>query len=471
MKSIWKKETDLPSFEPLSEDIKTDVLVIGGGMAGLLTAYMLKNQGVRCVVAEAGRIYSVTSGNTTAKITLQHGLIYDSLIRRFGMERARLYLDANLEALKKYEMLSSKIACEYEKRDAYVYSLSSKRKIERELEAYERLSFDASFSSAKSLPFKTEGAVRVKNQAQFNPLMFVRGIINDITVYEDTRVLSLEDGVAITSRGKIHYKNAIVATHFPFLNRHGWYFLKMYQHRSYVLALKNAADVGGMYVDENSYGLSFRNYKDKLILGGGAHRTGKRGGGFDELRACAKEYYPDSEITCEWAAQDCMTLDSVPYIGKYSMFLDNVLVATGFNKWGMSGSMVAAMLLSDMILEKENDYQAVFSPSRSILRPQLAVNLIESIGGLLRPTAPRCTHLGCALRYNKAEHSWDCACHGSRFSDDGEILNNPATGIRKKCRKMHLPQKSVYQKKYGNFDEFCPFERCLYRGLEDFFEV
>lgn len=437
MKSIWEKEVELPKFESLSGDIKTDVLVIGGGMAGLLTAYMLKEAGIRCIVVEAERVCGMTTGNTTAKITLQHGLIYDTLIKRFGVEKARLYLEANKKALDKYEALCTKIPCEYEKKNAYVYSLDSRRKIENEISAYEKLSFKASFSLAEELPFKTAGAVCVKNQAQFNPLMFAREISRGLQIYENTKVLSLENNTAVTSQGKIHYKQAVVATHFPFLNRHGWYFLKMYQHRSYVLALDNASDVAGMYLDENTYGLSFRNYKGVLLLGGGAHRTGKAGGGFLEIERSAKKYYPKSEILCKWAAQDCMTLDTVPYIGKYSLLSDNVFVATGFNKWGMSGSMVAAMLLSDLILGKKNDYQFVFSPSRSILRPQLALNIVESAVGLLRPTAPRCTHLGCALKYNKEEHSWDCSCHGSRFSDNGTVLNNPA-----QKQKIKLQEKN-----------------------------
>ena len=219
----------------------------------------------------------------------------------------------------------------------------------------------------------------------------------------------------------------IVATHFPILNKHGSYFLKLYQHRSYVLALEGAQKVDGMYVDEDKKGLSFRNYGDRLLLGGGSHRTGKKGGNWHELEKFARKHYPSARVVGKWATQDCMSLDSVPYIGQYSKNTPDLYVATGFNKWGMTSSMVASMILSDLVQGKPNEYAQVFSPSRSILRPQLAVNALESTFGLLTPTVPRCPHLGCALKYNKAEHSWDCPCHGSRFTESGEVINNPAT--------------------------------------------
>jgi glycine/D-amino acid oxidase-like deaminating enzyme len=205
----------------------------------------------------------------------------------------------------------------------------------------------------------------------------------------------------------------------------------MYQHRSYVLALENVPDVNGMYVDEAEKGMSFRNYKKLLLVGGGDHRTGKSGGGWKELESFAKKYYKNSKIAYEWATQDCMSLDGVPYIGLYSKSTPDLFVATGFNKWGMTNSMAAADILCDLVREKENAFSSVFSPSRSIFHPQLAVNVFESAIGLLTPTKPRCPHLGCALKYNRAEHSWDCPCHGSRFTENGELIDNPATDGKK----------------------------------------
>ena len=427
MDSIWRKTASLPSFDSLSGDTTADVLIIGGGMAGILCARELTDLGIDCMLVEAKRICSGITENTTAKITLQHGLIYDKMIRRFGIEGARTYVCAQKEAMDKYKKLCREIDCDYEEKDSYVYSLSDRKKIENEVLALRRLGVKVEFTDNLPLPFEVKGAVRVPNQAQFDPLKFVGGIVRGLRIFEDTKVLELGCGFAITNRGRIKAKNIIVATHFPFINKHGSFFLKMYQHRSYVLAIENAQSVGGMYVDENEKGMSFRNYENLLLLGGGGHRTGKKGGNWRELEAFARKHYPSARIHAKWATQDCMTLDSIPYIGRYSRSTEGLFVATGFNKWGMTSSMVASGILADLIQGKKNEYSKLFSPSRSILRPQLAINAAESVLGLITPTAPRCPHLGCALKYNKAEHSWDCPCHGSRFSESGELLNNPAT--------------------------------------------
>ncbi len=436
MESLWIDGFEKTNFPQLKGNIKTDVLIIGGGITGILCAYMLKNAGVDCVLVEAKSIYSGITKNTTAKITLQHGLLYDKLIKQFGVEKAALYLKAQNDACLEYEKLCATLDCDYEKKDAYVYSINDAYKIEREVEAYHRLKFKAEFCEGYDLPFDVAGAVLIKNQAQFHPLKFLSQIAKDLPIYENTKVKELMPKKAITEYGEIDCKKMIVATHFPLLNKHGSYFLKLYQHRSYVLALENAVDVCGMYVDENLKGLSFRNYKGLLLLGGGSHRTGKNGGNWRELKAFANKYYPSSKIRYKWATQDCMSLDGVPYIGQYSKSTPDLFVATGFNKWGMTSSMVAAKILTDLVNEKKNEYASVFSPSRSILRPQLAVNAFESIMGLLTPTAPRCPHLGCALKYNKDEHSWDCSCHGSRFTQSGEVIDNPATDDIKRSKKM-----------------------------------
>ena len=428
MGSLWEQTWEKPNFPAQDGDLSTDVLIIGGGMAGLLCAYRLHGAGVPSVLAEAETICGGITKNTTAKLTSQHGLIYDKLISRFGIQRAKQYLAANQAALQAYRTLCRDMDCGFEEKAAYVYALDDRRKLQREVNALEKLGVPAEFTDELPLPFPVAGAVKFPNQAQFHPLKFVSGLAKGLRVYEHTRVRELIGTTAVTNHGRIRAKKVIVATHFPFLNKHGSYFLKLYQHRSYVIALQGAPDVDGMYVDASRTGLSFRNCQNLLLLGGGGHRTGKRGGGWRELRDFARRHYPQAEEQYRWAAQDCMSLDGVPYIGPYSASTPDLYVAAGFNKWGMTSSMVSAMLLSDLVQGKNSPYGEVFSPSRSILRPQLAVNGFEAVSSLLTPTVRRCPHLGCALKWNPVEHTWDCPCHGSRFTEDGKRLDGPATG-------------------------------------------
>lgn len=427
MGSLWEQTWEQPDFPAQHGDMSTDVLIIGGGMAGILCAYQLHCAGVPYVLVEAETICSGITKNTTAKITSQHGLIYDKLISKFGVQRAKQYLAANQAAVQTYRQLCRNMDCDFEEKAAYVYALDDRRKIERELNALEKLGFSAEFVDKLPLPFPVAGAVRFSNQAQFHPLKFVSFLAKGLHIYEHTQVRELVGTTAVTNHGRICAKKIIITTHFPFLNKHGSYFLKLYQHRSYVIALQGAAEVDGMYLDEAQMGMSFRNHKNLLLVGGGGHRTGKKGGGWQELRGFAQRYYPQAQEPYHWATQDCMSLDGVPYIGPYSASTADLYVATGFNKWGMTTSMVSAMILSDLVQGKKNPYEDVFSPSRSILHPQLAVNGFEAAVSLLTPTTKRCPHLGCALKWNAREHTWDCPCHGSRFTRDGKLMDNPAT--------------------------------------------
>ena len=430
MQSIWENAVGEVRFPALSGRRHTEVLIVGGGIAGVLCAYRLREAGVDCMLVEAKEIGAGITKDTTAKVTLAHGLLYDKMIGRFGEGRARLYLGAQSRAGEEYAALCRGVDCDYERRDSYVFTRRDRERIEREVAALRRLDVAADFSEAEGLPFPVAGAVRVRDQAQLHPLKFLYAIARDLPICEHTKVTELRPHGAKTDRGEVTYKKLIVATHFPMLNKHGLYPLKLYQHRSYVLALRGAKLPGGMYVDEDKRGLSFRGFRDLLLLGGGSHRTGKRGGGWGELEAFARRHYPGAEVVARWATQDCMTLDGIPYIGQYARSTPDAFVATGFNKWGMTNAMVAADLLCDLVLGRENPYTAVFSPSRTMLRPQLAVNLFETAVGLLTPTVPRCPHLGCALKYNAAEHSWDCPCHGSRFTEEGALIDNPATDDR-----------------------------------------
>ena len=428
MDSIWTKTVTMPSFPALEGDIKTDVLIIGGGMAGILCAHFLQEQGVDYVLAEGREICSGVTKNTTAKITSQHGLIYQKIAKQRGMEMAAMYLGANQAAVRAYGELAKEIDCDFERKTNYVYSLKSRKKLEKEAKILTKIGFDNIFEEYTELPFRVEGAIRFPNQAQFHPLKFVAGLAKRLRIYEHTYVKELKPHRAVTEKGDIVFDKVVFATHFPIDNKHGMYFMKMYQHRSYVIACEQGVNVEGMYVDEAMNGMSFRNYGDLLFVGGGDHRTGKQGGGWREIEETSRKYYGELKEAARWATQDCITLDEVPYIGEYSKRMPGYYVATGFNKWGMTSSMVAAKMLTDLICGRENVYQRLYNPSRSMLRPQLVVNGAEAVMNLVLPAKKRCPHMGCGMKWNKEEHSWDCPCHGSRFDEDGGVIEGPATG-------------------------------------------
>lgn len=427
MESIWT-EQKMPEFPGLDGDRTTDVLIIGGGIAGILAVSALKEAGVDCLLVEKGRICRGNTGFTTAKITAQHGLCYQEIARTHGLEAARLYYEANQDALAEYARLAERYPCDFIRRDNYVYATDNPATLEAERKVLEKIGAEAALCTLLPLPISTVGAVRMANQAQFHPLKFLSGIARELPILENTFVREMAGTTAVTDRGRIRAKKVICASHFPFINKHGSYFLKLHQQRSYVLALENAPFPDGMYVDGSGNGPSFREQDGLLLLGGGGSRPGKDCGAWESLRQFAREHYKDAKEKYAWAAQDCMSLDAMPYVGRYSRRTPDFYVTTGFNKWGMTSAMVSAQLLRDQILGKENPLTALLDPSRSILRKQLLSNGLESAKGLLTPAKLTCPHLGCGLIWNEAEQSWDCPCHGSRFTAEGKLLENPANG-------------------------------------------
>jgi len=425
-KSLWMED-----YQPkhrsrvLKGRLETDTAIVGGGLAGLLCAYFLKDSGIDCVVVEAKQIAMGITKNTTAKITAQHGLIYSQIKKKYGFAAAKQYLDANQEAVEVYRRLARNIPCDWEEKTAYVYSKTDRKKLEKEAAIYKRMGLPAVWEENPPIPVETVGALGMEGQAQFHPLKFISGIAENLPIYENTFATEIRPGEVVTDKGTIRARRIILATHYPIVNLQGLYFMKLYQHRSYVLALQGAEDPNGMYIDEDDKGLSFRTYQGYLLLGGGSHPTGKQGGGWDQLRRVAKVAYPGAEERYAWATQDCMTLDSMPYIGRHSKNNRELYVATGFNKWGMTGSMVAARLLRDLIAEEDSKYAELFSPSRSMLHPQLFLNVGQAAVGLLS-FGKRCPHMGCALKWNAMERTWDCPCHGSRFDEKGNLIDNPA---------------------------------------------
>lgn len=456
MESIWSEQIEIPKRKPLKENISVHTVVIGAGMAGILTAYLLKKKGIDVVVVEAERIAGGQTKNTTAKITSQHGLLYDELIRKAGRGRAEMYAAANEDAIRMYEEIirEEKISCRFQRVPSYLYAVTGegREKLKKEEKAAGMLGIAARFLNADEiteLPFPIEGALCFENQALFQPLEFIRQLAKKIEIFENTKVLSVKKHMVITDKGEIRAENIVFAAHYPFLIFPGFYFLRMHQERSYVLALEGQKELGGMYYGIDGEKLSFRSAGNSLLLGGGGHRTGKKDwdespcgcakqAGCSYLRQIAEKYYSDAAEEAFWSAQDNMSHDKIPLIGKYSVFRPCWYVASGFNKWGMTSAMVSAMIICDEICERGGLYKNAFSPQRLLLRMGIGAFLIdagESIMGLSRglfsKKARRCTHMGCRLEWNPEEKSWDCPCHGSRFDEEGNLLNGPAKKNKK----------------------------------------
>lgn len=472
MQSVWSDNCTIRKREALPQDITTNHLIIGAGMAGILIGYFLKKYDDDVVIIDANRIASGDTENTTAKITSQHGLVYHKLITEFGEERARQYAKANELAIKRYKELiqDRKIDCDFEEKASYLYSINQIEQLCSEVEAANKLGIPAELVETIELPLAVKGAVKFPNQAQFHPLKFLKNLSEELVIYEDTKALKVKDNMVLTNKGTITAKNIVIATHYPIIDVPGFYFTRMHQEKSYVLALANVKHIDGMYRDIAKDGYSLRMYQDLLLFGGFNQRTGEneQGGCYDLLRQEAKKLYPDAKEVYHWSAQDCITMDGIPYIGRYSKRTPNIYVATGFNKWGMTTSMVAGMILSDMIMGCENQYSKVFSPTRfdfsasiSTLAKDLATTTknytmqkvyiprkgIETIqnghGGIVEyngkkvgvykneegeafVVSTKCPHLGCQLRWNADELTWDCPCHGSRFDYRGNLIEDPA---------------------------------------------
>ena len=472
MDSIWSQTCQIPERAPLEGDIKTEVAVIGAGMAGVLIASALQDAGARVVVLEADRIASGQTRNTTAKLTSQHGLIYRKLIDTFGEDKARQYAMANEAALDEYRriIIDRDIDCDFKEQCAYVYGDDAEA-LRAEAECAAALGLPASLTEVTALPFPAAGAVRFERQAQFHPLKLLRAMAEPLTIYGKTRVRDVKEHKLSTECGIVTAEKIVFACHYPFINFPGLYFARMHQERSYVLALENAPPMDGMWIFAEGaiHPYSFRTWNGLLLLGGGGHRCGENsaGGRYDDLRQKARTWFPESREAAHWSAQDCVTADGVPYIGVYAPSRPDWYVATGFQKWGMTTSMVSAMLLRDLICGRDNPSAEVFDPGRFdgsavtgvlsesgeavkglarrlfLIPAEKAKELSPGHGGVvfldgeklgiykdtdgtLYPVDIRCPHLGCQLEWNLDEKSWDCPCHGSRFDRFGNLISGPA---------------------------------------------
>ena len=386
MNSLWLTENKNNSkFESLSKNINTDVCIIGAGIFGMTCGYYLSKAGLNVSIIEKNEIGHKTTGHTTAKIISQHGLFYSYLVETYGEGFAKDYLSANQEAIENIKNIidDEKINCDFERQSNFVYTTNPNEvaQIKKEVDVLNALGFPANFVTKTGLPFDVVGAVQFKNQAQFNPIKYLNGLTKCISknngeIFTNTTVTDVkkigDNFYIFTPNNVVTSKYVILASHYPFVNFPGIYFFKMYQASSYVIGVDVKKTINnGMYITASDPTFSFRtaNYNGKkiLLLGGCGHKTGTPApyeDTYGTLENYAKQLYPNCEILFRWDTRDCITLDKIPYIGRFSNVMDNIYVGTGFNKWGMTTSNVAANIVCDMILGKENKYAYVFDSTR-----------------------------------------------------------------------------------------------------------
>lgn len=487
--SYWLESSPTPVFPELEQDLQVDVAVVGAGITGITTAYILSGHGLNVALIEAGVIGQGTTGHTTAKLTTQHDLIYDELISHFGKDKARQYYDANNEAVQwmKQMIREEGIDCQLTDDDAYIYGETDEESenILAECGAYKELELPGGYAAETQLPFQVRTAIAMRGQAWFNPIPYVTTLCDRLVqrggkIFGSTTIIGIDEGehtVLHTQSGfTVTCRHAVSTSHYPFHDLTGLYFTRLHAQRSYAMLIRTRKPFpGGMYLSAGEPKRSLRPVSipggHYGIVGGEGHKTGQgicTFGHYEALRDFAEEHLGIEEILYRWSAQDLFSLDKLPYIGPQTNHSPSLLVATGFRKWGMSTSAVAARLISDLILGKDNPYAELFSPSRLHLDPDVKtfvkqnVNVAKHLiagklglvhgkvedlglneGGVVRFNGRRagayrdeegnlhlvntaCTHMGCETEWNEAERTWDCPCHGSRFSYKGHVVEGPA---------------------------------------------
>jgi glycine/D-amino acid oxidase-like deaminating enzyme/nitrite reductase/ring-hydroxylating ferredoxin subunit len=480
----------LPAAYPhLRGTHEAGVVVVGGGITGLTTSLLLARRGVSVVLVEAGRLCGGTTGYTTAKVTSLHSLTYARLIEQLGEDKARRYGEANQAAIEQIASLidSLDIDCQFIRASAYTYTRdpAQRRLIEAEVSAAQALGLPATLTQETDLPYVVEAAVRFDDQAHFHPYLYARGLATGVIaaggrIFEGSRAVDIDedDGKVIvkTAAGEVRAEAAVVATLLPFLDI-GGFFAKAHPSRSYAMSVRCRGPVPkGMYISIDSPTRSVRpvdlDGTPGLIVGGGSHKPGEAedtDAFYRDLETWARATFDVEAVEQRWSAQDYVTVDQVPYIGRCPR-TKSVFVATGYKKWGMTAGTVAGMINADLITGAENRWVDVFDATRvggveaakKFVKENVSVGVhfvkdrIERLtardlddlhpgqGGLVRTgegtagayrdpsgrvhaVSVTCTHLGCSLKWNAAETSWDCPCHGSRFTYTGAIIEGPAT--------------------------------------------
>lgn len=452
---------------------KCDTVVVGGGIAGVLTAYQLAEKGINVTLLEAERLYAGTTHNTTAHMDCLQGYLYCDLSKE-SVQKAALYYESQRDAIDEYERIISKhgISCHFTRSDSFLFTTKNIEKLMTEYDALKASGAPAEFIGASTLlKVHTLGAIKLPRQAHFNPLEFLEGLPKNFEIIESTRILKVDvkDRILYSKDAVIKADRIIIATGFPIIDVPGFYFLKMYKSHSYTIAIKTAHTLEAMYQGDLQNSLTYRQYEDNIIIGGLDHRSGRvdEDRKYDRLEEKAAESFGASKTTHRWSANDCVTFDGVPLVGAYNKNDNGLYVITGFNKWGMTNAMAGACVLRDIINGKKNKFQPLFSPFRkktqtgSFLNNALSTvnNLIikpisvpsitdaellpdsgdivlhngrkkavyKDSDGELHICEALCKHLKCQLQFNPNTKTWDCPCHGSRFDIHGKLIVGPAT--------------------------------------------
>jgi glycine/D-amino acid oxidase-like deaminating enzyme/nitrite reductase/ring-hydroxylating ferredoxin subunit len=487
----WSDHTLKTTFPALSEDIACDAVIIGGGIVGLSTALALSEAGKSVVVLEARRIGTQVTGRSTAKITTQHGLIYNYLAEHASAEIAGLYARANLAGMEciRYWVESYLISCDYEQKDAYSYILSSERRpeLEEEAEAARRFGLTAEVLERAPLPFATAGALRFPQQAQFNPTRYLEGLAAAITsrggkVYEHSRATEFEPGgswhVLVgdgdARGGKVTAEHLIMATNSPAKSPIG-YSSKLQPRMHIAMAFRptDVSSVDGMFlgIDEptHSIRLGQDTHGPLLLVLGPRFDTGQDGNvaqHFLDLEDWARTNLPVAEAVWRWCNEDYDTVDRMPYVGQPDQAkAPGFHLATGFNAWGITNGTAAGLTIAGEICKGERPWSKLYDPMRpvpkdfhksgdtqSLIETPDAIPLGQGAvlargdqkfavwkddNGDLQVLSAACTHKGCTVTWNNADQTWDCPCHGSIFDRNGDVIHGPA---REPLEKREMPE-------------------------------
>lgn len=384
-KSLWRESSSGQIYPQLEADVEADVVIVGAGITGLTSAYLLKQQGLKVAVIEKDTVGGGTTGRTTGKVSSQHGINYQGLIDKHGGKTAKLYGQAMQSAVNKVEEIinKEKISCDWQADDNYVFTTERQGigQIKKEAEVSAKLGLPASFVTSTPLPFSVKGAVKFSNQGKFNSQKYLLGLAKAVhgkgsLVFENSKVTGIHDGSPAhirTAKAKVSCKHIIVATNVPTLPlmARGGYCVLEYPTESYIIAGKLKDELKGMYItpDDNHYSILPVDVgkESYLLIGGGGHISGmrlSREKRFQKLAAYASEKFAVTEITHKWSDRDYLSYDQMPLIGRLYPWSKNLYVGTAYKKWGLSGGTAAGIILSDLIAGKTNPWADVFSPQR-----------------------------------------------------------------------------------------------------------